>query len=110
MYVTPERLRAIILDCQARGSMSADLAEVVRRIAAGLHSRFHLTIDVEDYSQEVILQVIQKMHLVNPDKIPFNYLTTIAFSVFLKLNRDRVHYEKKLRGLWDSIKNHYDSG
>jgi hypothetical protein len=101
-YCNKKRLAELIEDAQATGVVSDELAVGICRIAEGVWLRKGFGEmsgePKEDFCQDVAAHVLKKLKNIDPDRQPFNYLTTLAIQrlrVVAQKNKSRKERKKK---------------
>ncbi|VTU02769.1 unnamed protein product [Gemmataceae bacterium] len=97
-YIDVAALRALVLDHQATGTVSPELARALMAIAGGVWDRYRFTSDKDDFVQEVTLHLMQRpLEKADAQKHVFNYFTTCAIRFGQKLREkatgDRRRFE-----------------
>ncbi len=100
MYVKKERLVELVREAQA-GHVTDEFVNVVYHIADGLLHKFHFAVDPEDFRQNAALTVLRHVQKIDPDRSPFNYLTTTVRNTAHAMLRKQNSDEKKLNRLGD---------
>ena len=72
-----------------------ELAAALTQIAGGVWDRYRFTSDRDDFTQDVVLHLMQApLRKLDVQLHPFNYLTTCAIRYGLKL-RDQAHGDRR---------------
>lgn len=105
MYVTKERLRELVKDCQATGRMSSELLEAFGRIAHGLYSYMGKPglVDEDDYKQEAYLRLLARFHLIRPEGNLFCYLTQCCKLTLWDMTQAKRREKHNLKTLFDRV-------
>jgi hypothetical protein len=100
--LTPQQLRLLLQEAHQAGRMTPALAEVFLKIAKGYFSRHGASykfLSVDDFSQEAIVQLLEKYKKVDPNKNPFCYLTRHCQYVLMEMTNRHAKEEKFLDDL-----------
>ena len=81
MYVSNDKLRELIQQQRDTGQVPDELITLIGKIAAGIHQRYRLPLDVDDFRQDATMHILARLHLVQLDKNIFNYLSTLAMNL-----------------------------
>jgi hypothetical protein len=94
-YLDVETLRALIREYRRSKVVPEPLARALLAIAGGVWDRYQFTTDRDEFTQEVVLHLLQRpIEKVHVQKHVFNYFTTCAIRYGMKL-RDKASDDRR---------------
>ena len=107
MYLTPQKLKELVLDAQRQGRMTADLAQAVARIAAGVWAGGGkgrcAGVEEEDFCQHVVGHMLTRFHFIDPEREVFNYLTTTCLQLLQRMSISNTRRKEMFKKFADEV-------
>lgn len=94
MYCSKARCAELVIKAQEKGTLSAELCEVITRIVCGLLDKTKMKLPKDDMCQECIMLIGTRLDNFNPANNCFSYMTTICFNVLRQAHRKATMIEK----------------
>lgn len=97
-YINNDELTNEVINLQQTGVMSDRLVVMLSLLAANVSATFGAAPQMrDDISQDFLMQILRKYHLLNPKKNLFSYLTTIVRNI------THVKQRKHRQCPWESL-------
>lgn len=99
-YVDPVELRELLVEYRTSETITPRLFELLDSIARGYARRFPVVVPLDDFLSDCHYDFVRYLGNVDPDRKPFNYLTTMVARRRLKTFKkwvERFERERKFR-------------